>query len=164
MIAAFPPVADERSRTLVLGSMPGVASLTKRQYYGHPRNHFWPIVYGVFDGGAPSPDYEERLAFAAAHGIALWDVLCECEREGSLDSAIRSPVANDFNAFLELYPGITRIFFNGSAAAQLFTRHVDLAAPHQTRLTLEGLPSTSPAHTISYERKLAAWQAIRQPE
>ncbi|WP_248929202.1 DNA-deoxyinosine glycosylase [Paenibacillus hamazuiensis] len=162
MIHSFPPVADSRSRVLILGSMPGEASLAKAQYYGHPRNHFWPLLYALFGGGTPDAAYEERLAFALRHRIALWDVLQSCEREGSLDSAIRCPVASDFAAFLTEHPRIAHLFLNGTAAARLFAKHVRLPEEIRGRLTVTALPSSSPANTMPLERKLAAWQAVRE--
>ncbi|AFH66147.1 DNA-deoxyinosine glycosylase [Paenibacillus caseinilyticus] len=157
----LPPVVDSRSRLLLLGSMPGEASLRAQMYYGHPRNAFWPLLYGLLDGGEPSPVYAERLQFALSRGVALWDVLRECERKGSLDAAIRKAEANDFRAFFAAYPGITHVFFNGSAAAQYFHRQ---AAPQVEGLPLSfsTLPSSSPARAISLEAKLEGWQPVRE--
>ncbi|MFN0223930.1 MULTISPECIES: DNA-deoxyinosine glycosylase [Paenibacillus] len=157
----LPPVVDPGCRLLILGSMPGEASLQAQQYYGHPRNAFWPLLYGLLDGGEPSGIYAERLQFALGRGVALWDVLRECEREGSLDAAIRKAEANDFRAFFAAYPGITHVFFNGSAAAQYFRRQ---AAPQVEGLPLHYavLPSSSPARAMGLEAKREGWLPVRE--
>ena len=157
-IVAFPPVAREDARILILGSMPSVASLQAGFYYGHPRNAFWRILSEVF--GAPLPEsVGEKRSLILVNRLALWDSLTACEREGSLDSAIRQPELNDFGRLFAECPGIERILFNGGTANRLFAR--------TGKAYLEGLdwrvmPSTSPAYTLSYERKLAQWrQALK---
>lgn len=157
-VQGFAPVAQAGARVLVLGSMPGVASLRQGRYYAHPRNAFWPIAASVF-GFDPGLNYAQRLHALQAAGVALWDVLQACERPGSLDADIRGDtlVANDFAAFLERHPAIVRVCFNGAKAAALYRRHVlpGLAVP----LEYMDLPSTSPAHAAaSFEHKLAAWR------
>lgn len=160
-ITGLPPVADPDSVKLVLGTMPSAASLAAGQYYAHPRNAFWPLLYAAY-GAAPDADYEARLRFAASHGIALWDVLAGCEREGSLDAAIRNPVPNDIEALLRRCPGIRTILLNGGKAHAFYTRY---AAPGLQRYGLKvlRLPSTSPAHAVPFERKLAAWRVLAEP-
>lgn len=154
----FPPIAAPGARILILGSMPGRASLAAGQYYAHPRNAFWPIM-GALLGFDPALHYPERAARLAAAGIALWDVLHACTRPGSLDTAIDRDSAepNDFAAFLAAQPGIHHVFFNGAAAAALFRRHDHLPpGAVSTRL-----PSTSPAHAgRNFAEKLAAWEAV----
>jgi len=146
---------------LVLGSMPGVASLRAREYYAHPRNAFWRIVGDLFgiDPGAP---YRERLAALLSEGIALWDVLGSCAREGSLDADIResSIVANPFAAFLSRHAAIRTVCFNGAKAEASFRRYVlPGLAREGARLAFQRLPSTSPANaSISYAAKLEAWR------
>lgn len=158
---SFPPLADRRARVLILGSMPGVASLQAGRYYAHPRNAFWPIMGRLlgFDASAP---YPEKVAALQAAGIALWDVLHSCQRPGSLDADIEpaSMVANDLAAFLRAHPAIERIYFNGATAETCFRRHVARSLPAGSP---EGrrLPSTSPAHAaLSFEQKLSAWQLV----
>lgn len=164
-VTGFAPVVGKGARVLVLGSMPGVASLRQVQYYAHPRNAFWPLAARIF-GFDPGLDYDARLRALQANGVALWDVLQACERPGSLDADIRGDtlVPNDFGAFLACHPSIVRLCFNGAKAAAMFRRHVlpTLAAP---KLALFELPSTSPAHAAaSFEQKLAAWEpALRLP-
>lgn len=143
--------------------MPGVASLRAGQYYAHPRNAFWPLMQALF--GVPSgTPYAERLAALGEAGIALWDVLAECEREGSLDSAIApgSVAVNDIRGFLERHPGLRVIALNGGTAARLFDRHIarSLGAKRETLCVLR-LPSTSPAHAArSFAQKAEAWAAL----
>ena len=155
----LPPVADKRSRVLILGSMPGVASLRAQQYYAHPQNAFWPIM-GELVGAAPELPYAQRLAALRRSGIALWDVLACCFREGSLDSAIVGEEVNGFATFLARHPGIERIYFNGAKAAASFARGVDPASLPRPIASYR-LPSTSPAHAgMNRAAKLAAWRAV----
>jgi TDG/mug DNA glycosylase family protein len=162
-VRCFLPVADPaKARVLILGSMPGVASLSAGQYYAHPRNQFWTIMGELF-GAGPALPYDQRLAVLTRSGIALWDVLASCERRGSLDSAIdtRSAQANDFAAFLDAHPLITRICFNGALAETCFRRDV---MPHVRALETLRLPSTSPAHAgLPAAEKLQHWRAALQP-
>ncbi|WLD58096.1 DNA-deoxyinosine glycosylase [Salinispirillum sp. LH 10-3-1] len=162
-VNSFPPIEPPQARLLILGSMPGVASLNAQQYYAHPRNAFWPIMGGLF-GASPELPYSERVAVLQAHGIAVWDVLASCERPGSLDAAITksSMVPNDFNEFLTRHPSVRHVFFNGGTAEQSFRRHV-LPLVHDHTLILQRLPSTSPAHAaMSLAHKLAAWSVIKE--
>ncbi|KLJ01347.1 DNA-deoxyinosine glycosylase [Luteimonas sp. FCS-9] len=159
VLHSFAPVVAPGARVLVLGSMPGVASLDAGRYYAHPRNLFWPIMGALFDAG-PDVDYARRLARLQAAGVALWDVASQCVRPGSLDARIEagSVVANDIAGLLAAHPGIDRIRFNGSAAQALFRRHV--LPTLATVPDLARLPSTSPAHAaMRLEDKLAAWRA-----
>jgi len=153
---AFPPIANRNARILILGSMPGAASLDAGQYYAHPRNAFWPIMGEMF-GAGPEIAYEKRLAVLKANGVALWDVLASCERRGSLDSDILREVPNDFAGFFAAHPGIRRIALNGGKAAASFRKHAARFAPGETEVVR--LPSTSPAHAArSFAEKCAAWR------
>ncbi|TVY10799.1 DNA-deoxyinosine glycosylase [Paenibacillus cremeus] len=156
------PVAAEHCTLLLLGTMPGEASLLAQQYYGHPRNHAWPLLYGLLDGGTPEAAYEARIGFALSRGVALWDVLQACERAGSLDSAIRKPEANDFSAFFAQYPRLTHVFFNGSEAERLYRRQVAPQLGAGDSRTYTALPSSSPARALSLTVKLQAWQPVRE--
>ena len=159
---AFPPVVGPGARVLILGSMPGEASLRQQQYYGHPRNAFWPILSELL--GIPlKASYSERCEALVARGIALWDVIAACERPGSLDQAIRSETVrvNDFGAFFDATPGIVQIVFNGGTAEREYRRRVVPGLqPRYREIQRHPLPSTSPAHAaLRFEQKLAAWRS-----
>ncbi|MFS0899347.1 DNA-deoxyinosine glycosylase [Mycolicibacterium litorale] len=156
LVQGFAPIAGRAPRVLVLGNAPSVLALAKQQYYGNPRNAFWRIAGALYGFDADDP-YPERTAALIANGVAVWDVLRECRRAGSLDSAVQpnSMVANDFGAFFSRYPTIGRVLFNGAAAERNFRRLV----PGVFDVDFTRLPSTSPAQTMRYELKLAAWRA-----
>ncbi|MEM9186315.1 MAG: DNA-deoxyinosine glycosylase [Planctomycetota bacterium] len=159
---SFPPILDASARVLVLGSMPGVASLEAGEYYAHPRNAFWPIMGELF-GARPELSYATRRQKLIAARVAVWDVLRRCVRPGSLDAAIepRSEVANDFRTLLARAPRIGRVLFNGQKAEAAFRKHAlpTLDEPARDRLPLIRLPSTSPTHAgMSLDEKLAAWR------
>lgn len=160
MIFSFPPIAAPDARLLILGSMPGAASLEAGQYYAHPRNAFWPVMAALF-GVEAGADYDQRCEALRRCGVAVWDVLEACVREGSLDSAIdRSTAeANDFIAFFAAHSGVRAIYFNGATAEQLYLRRVlPSLPPAAAALPLTRLPSTSPAHaSLTHEEKRAAW-------
>ena len=154
---SFPPIADPRARVLVLGTLPGEESLRRREYYAHPRNLFWPIVFALF-GAKPATDYAERLAFVAARRIALWDVCEFAEREASADTAIRAERPNAIDRLLDAHPLIRAIAFNGTGARRLYDRHF----ARRAELAYLALPSTSPAHArMDFAAKLAHWTALR---
>ena len=151
------------ARVLILGSMPGLASLAASQYYAHPRNAFWPLM-GELLGIPPDLDYPARVAALNCAGVAVWDVLHSCRRHGSLDAAIEDAtlVANDLAGFIAAHPAIGHIFFNGAKAESCFRRHIRLPDGERP-LALTRLPSTSPAHAgRSFEQKLAAWRVVAE--
>jgi hypoxanthine-DNA glycosylase len=158
----FPPVADDRARVLVLGSLPGRRSLEAREYYAQPHNAFWRIMGRLF-GAEPSLPYEQRLERLRAARVAVWDVLAAGEREGSLDASIvrASVVVNDFASFFADHGDIDFVCFNGRTAADLYRRRVVAQLrPEQAALATRLLPSTSPAHaSLRFEQKLARWAA-----
>lgn len=162
---AFPPVADRNARVLVLGSMPGRASLDAGRYYAHPRNAFWPIM-GELAGAAPELPYDERLERLKVAGIALWDVIHSCRRRGSLDSAIvpESVVVNDFGAFFSHHRQVVAVCFNGASVQQLFRRYaLPVIDPSLLPAERVQLPSTSPAHAgMSMEEKRRRWSILRR--
>ncbi len=163
LVESFAPLEPPSARLLILGSMPGIASLRAQQYYGHPRNQFWPIMETLF-GVPASAAYAERIVGLHAQGIALWDVLRACERPGSLDSSIvrGSEQANDFAGFLDRHPGLETIALNGGTARDAFHRHVlPMLGERLSAIRLIALPSTSPANaSISAAAKWAAWMQI----
>jgi len=159
-VRGFAPLAAPGARVLVLGSMPGVASLRLQQYYAHPRNAFWPIAAAVFGFDAETA-YARRVEALTSAGVALWDVLRACERPGSLDADIDAATAelNDFDAFFRAHPGIVRVCFNGGKAAALFRRRVLPRLDTGAHLQYLDLPSTSPAHAaMSRQDKLVVWR------
>lgn len=158
---SFSPLAGPGAHTLILGSMPGLASLHAGRYYAHPRNGFWPIMGALFQAG-PELDYSQRADRLIGSGIAVWDVLASCIRPGSLDSSIKADglEANDFSAFLAMHPAIDRLFFNGQAAEGLFRRHVIPRLAHLP-VAMTVLPSTSPAYaSLTLMEKLQRWTVV----
>lgn len=157
---SFAPIISPYSKVLILGSMPSRLSLEKQQYYGNPRNHFWPIIYDVLDLPLPL-SYEERIKGLSDHGIALWDVLAECYREGSLDASIKNAQVNNFGEFLKSNSALELVCFNGNKAAQLWHRWVQKPAQ---KLDFVYLPSSSPMvgkNVKTINEKIASWQVIR---
>lgn len=157
----FDPVARPDARVLILGSMPGVASLEATEYYAFPRNVFWKIMGNLF-GADPQTGYISRLEKLKENHIALWDVIRTCYRPGSLDSAISDEgmETNDFKGFFEKHPQISHIFFNGQKAAGLFKKRVAPGLHGQYEFCV--LPSTSPANAAtSYAAKLEAWSVLK---
>lgn len=136
---SFAMIADSRSRLLILGSLPGGASLAAHRYYAHPRNAFWPIVYAAF-GETPDESFDARYAFALSRGIALWDVIARAYRDGSLDSKIRAEEPNDIPALLRERPSIESIIFNGATARAKYEKFFGAPTIPSTQLL-----STSPA-------------------
>jgi TDG/mug DNA glycosylase family protein len=158
---SFPPIESRAARVLVLGSMPGAASLLAGRYYAYPHNAFWPIMGELF-GAGPDVDYRKRIPILKRTGMALWDVMASCVREGSLDTAIdeASIVPNDFPAFFDAHPRVKHVFFNGAKAENCFHRYV-LPQLGDRRLHFARLPSTSPAHaSLSLPQKLEAWRVV----
>ena len=161
-VRSFGPVIGTNPRVVVLGSMPGVASLEAVQYYAHPRNAFWPIMGRLF-GFDAAAEYEDRIRSIEALPIILWDSLKACHRPGSLDSDIddASAEANDFPRLLRQHPGIRAILFNGASSEKYFRKLALPLLPEIERVDLLRLPSTSPANAgMTFEQKLAAWRRL----
>jgi TDG/mug DNA glycosylase family protein len=162
-VRSFPPIETAHARVLILGSMPGGASLQAGRYYAHPQNHFWRIMVDLL-GAEPTLTYAARIRLLKSNGIALWDVLESCVRPGSLDSAIREEtiVANDFASFYRAHPKIERVFFNGAKAEASYRRYVarSVESTGGPRSYVR-LPSTSPAHAaLSFEKKRDLWKQV----
>lgn len=156
-ISSFPPVVSPTSEILILGSVPGVRSLTAQEYYAHPQNHFWKIVFHLF-GGEFTLNYAQKIDFLTDNKIALWDVIETCERKGSLDTEIRNEESNDIPALLNEFPNIKAVFCNGQKAHKNLLKMVG----KDYDLPIFVLPSTSPLHTIGFEKKLEAWALIKK--
>lgn len=164
LLRGLPAAATPQSRMLVLGSMPGEASLSAGRYYAHPRNRFWPLMaqLGGFDAGL---DYPQRMRALNAAGIGVWDVIGQCRRRGSLDTAIErgSEVANPLGELITRLPQLQAIAFNGGKAAQAFARHVQpqLPASALDGIALLAMPSTSPANaSFPLARLIERWGAL----
>jgi len=157
-VYSFPSISNKDAKVLVLGTMPGIASLELNQYYGHPRNAFWKLLFTILEEPF-SLDYEVRKQLALKNYIAIWDVLQACVREGSLDSAIEQEIPNNFDLFFKEHPNIEYIVFNGQKAAKFFKQYVRVSKNYK-QVTV---PSTSPANAgVSFEQKLKEWQSIKQ--
>lgn len=156
-ISSFPPIINKDSKILILGSIPGVKSLEMKQYYAHPQNKFWKIIFDIFNEEF-TLDYTERINILEKHHIALWDVIDTCERKGSLDSEIRNEEANRIGELLHNHPNLKAIFCNG----QKSFKNLIKILPIDFHLPIIALPSTSPAHaSLKYEEKLLSWQEIQ---
>lgn len=155
-ISSFSPIIDENSKILILGSIPGVKSLEMQQYYAHPQNKFWNIIFDIFNEEFTT-NYQERIRILEKHHIALWDVIDTCERKGSLDSKIRNEEANKIEELLNSFPNIEAIFCNG----QKSYKNLQKILGKDFYLPITVLPSTSPANAgLSYFQKLNFWEII----
>ena len=161
VLQGLPPLLDARTRLVVLGSFPGVASLRAQQYYGHPQNQFWRIMATLL---SPEPDvvlampYVQRSQWLLSQGVGLWDVYAACEREGSLDSHIQNAQPNDLKILQMRCPQLAAIAHNGGESF----KHAKLT--QTLGIPVHRLPSTSPAHaTWSFSQKLEAWRKIINP-
>ena len=154
---AFDPVVDADTRLLVLGSLPGDASLKAGEYYGHPRNGFWRLIGGVIGVDLAALPYPERLEALKTRGVGLWDVIASAQRPGSLDAAIRLAETADLNLLVESLPRLQAIAFNGGTAARLGRRTLQ----PRPGIAMIDLPSSSPAFTRPLPEKAAAWAALR---
>jgi hypoxanthine-DNA glycosylase len=155
LLTGLAPVIAPDTRILILGSFPGAASLAAQQYYAHKRNQFWKLVGDLAGEDLYNLPYDERLPRLLAHRFGLWDVLAACEREGSLDSAIRKPAANDFDRLRHLCPVLETVGFNGQASGKFAPQFAQ--AGYRTVV----LPSSSPAHmAMTFEQKLAVWHRL----
>jgi TDG/mug DNA glycosylase family protein len=153
----FSPIISSNPKILILGTMPSVVSLDECFYYAHPRNAFWPIIASFV--GHPLVSVEEKRAACDLLGIYLWDVLQGCERQGSLDSAIQAPIANDFERVFNAFPNLKTVAFNGQAAEKLFKKEVLKKQSLPKDLLFITLPSTSPAYAAkTFEDKRVLWQ------
>lgn len=155
-ISSFPPIISEGSKILILGSVPGVKSLEMQQYYAHPQNQFWKIIFKLFEEGFTA-DYQKRTEIIRKNNIALWDVIDSCEREGSLDTKIRNEEHNDIMKILREHLTIKAVFCNG----QKSFKNLKKILGQEAEIPVFVLPSTSPLHTISFEKKLEEWEILK---
>lgn len=158
----FAPIIGGSPRLIILGSMPGQASLSAFQYYAHPRNAFWPIMADLFAFDA-NMAYEQRVQVLVKKGVAVWDVLESCIRPGSLDSAIAedSAVVNDFTQLFGKFSSISLVAFNGQTAAKYWQKYVAQVQPLPELLPTAVLPSSSPAHaSLTLAQKQQRWREV----
>ena len=161
-ITGLDPVTGNVPEVLILGSFPSRQSLSKCEYYGNPRNHFWQIAEAVLAIDRTLP-YTTRVAQLADRRIALWDVIHSCFRKGSADLRIRDPVYNDIPGFLAAHPTVLLIALNGTAAGRFWHAATGPSA-HLTRIPVLVLPSTSPANArLPIAEKIRSWEVIRTP-
>lgn len=153
---AFPPLVDNKSKVLLLGTMPGVESLRKQQYYGNKYNQFWNLIFALFKEPF-SDNYEDRKNFLLSKQIALWDVIKSCEGVGSLDSNIRNEQPNDFGCFYLNYPAIGHVLFTSRKAEAFYKKYIGFGYD-KIYLTL---PSPSPANArMKFDEKLKYWNIL----
>ena len=154
-LTGFSPIEDKNSKILILGSMPSVKSLNQQEYYAHPQNAFWKILFALFENSYTA-DYQKKTNLLLTHHIALWDVLKHCVRPGSMDSDIKQPIPNDFTSFFSCHD-IQKIYCNGQASYGYFQKYV------KTSIPVICLPSTSPANARkSFAQKLGEWSQIKE--
>jgi hypoxanthine-DNA glycosylase len=158
-LRALPPVVDDDTRLLILGSLPSAKSLAAAEYYGNPRNQFWSLIGGVLRiPGFAALAYDERIAQLRAHGIGLWDAIAEAHREGSLDAALRDVLPADLTALAARLPRLRAIAFNGQRSERIVLRHHPGLAE---RYALLRLPQSSPARAMPAGEKEKAWAVLR---
>lgn len=150
------PVGSSNARLLILGSLPGEASLRAQRYYAHPQNQFWRLLGAAIGEELAVLDYDDRLARLAARGIALWDVVGEARRQGSLDGAIRGATPNRLVEYVATHPKLRAVAFNGNTAGRLGR----LALTGVEGLQLIDLPSSSPAYTLPFAWKVERWAEL----
>ena len=153
-LVGFLPVIGKFPRIMILGSMPSVESLNQQQYYGHPRNQFWAILSALLKYKIPD-HYEVKKQMLTSNCIVLWDVVWSCRRNGSLDSNLRDIELNDFDGLIKKHATLKAIFCNGQTSYKLFKRYNG-----EVSLPIIALPSTSPAYTLSFDKKLSEWRKI----
>jgi len=157
-IHSFSYFVNSNTEILILGTMPGAVSLAKQEYYANPRNHFWKIIYTLYDALPIPENFEEKVQFLQRNKIGLWDVLENCERKGSLDIHIKNQKENNFMALFEKFPAINKIIFNGKQSHAFFYKRFGQIEG----ITYFVMPSTSPANTMSFENKLKIWLSCFQ--
>jgi double-stranded uracil-DNA glycosylase len=164
-IDGFAPIVSKHANVLILGSIPGEASLIRQQYYGHARNAFWPIMNALFSID-PGLFYVDRKQALIDNNIAVWDVIKSCKRPGSLDSRIEtaSIITNCFDAFFSEYSFIQQVFFNGATAEKLYRKYsLPTLSEHFSYIHYHRLPSSSPAHaSLNLAQKIEAWQIVKR--
>lgn len=155
-ISSFPPIVSKDSKLLILGSVPGIKSLEMQEYYAHPQNKFWRILFELFQEDFTA-DYAEKIELLKKNKIAVWDVIDSCERKGSLDTEIKNEAHHDILQLLQDFPSIKVIFCNGQKSFKSLRKIL----PDDLKIAILVLPSTSPAYTIPYQQKLKDWSVLK---
>ncbi len=155
-ISSFPPIVSKDSKILILGSVPGIKSLEMQEYYAHPQNKFWRILFELFHEDFTA-DYAEKIELLKKNKIAVWDVIDSCERKGSLDTKIKNEAHHDILQLLQDFPSIKVIFCNGQKSFKTLRKILS----DDLKIPILVLPSTSPAYTIPYQRKLNDWSVLK---
>ena len=155
-ISSFPPIVSEDSKILILGSVPGIKSLEMQEYYAHPQNKFWRILFELFHEDFTT-DYAEKIELLKKNKIAVWDVIDSCERKGSLDTKIKNEAHHYILQLLRDFPSIKVIFCNGQKSFKTLRKIL----PDDLKIPIFILPSTSPAYTIPYQQKLKDWSVLK---
>lgn len=155
----FAPVVDDKTELLFLGSLPGDASLAAGQYYAHPRNQFWRLLGDLLDKNLVDMPYEQRLKHMLAHKIGLWDIIASAQRRGSLDSDLRDKETNNLQTLTMMTPNLRLIACNGNEAWRL-TQSRYGAWLEQKQIQIVALPSSSPAYTLAFNKKLELWKNL----
>lgn len=160
MLESFAPLIDKQTEIMVLGTMPGVKSLTEQQYYAHPQNAFWKIISILYNNGKNFDSYDDKKYCLLEKHIGLWDNLQYCRREGSLDTNITDAVPNDFENLFKEYPNVRKLLFNGQSSYKFFKKYHPVLLE---KTVYEIMPSTSPANaSVRFEQKLEIWQKALQ--
>ena len=155
-ISSFPPIVSKDSKLLILGSVPGIKSLEMQEYYAHPQNKFWRILFELFQEDFTA-DYAEKIELLKKNKIAVWDVIDSCERKGSLDTEIKNEAHHDILQLLQDFPSIKVIFCNGQKSFKSLRK----IFPDDLKILILVLSSTSPAYTIPYQQKLKDWSVLK---
>jgi hypoxanthine-DNA glycosylase len=153
MIKSFEALINDNTNILILGTIPGITSLNNQEYYGNPRNHFWKIIFTFYKLENRSVIYEEKIKFLFSKNLGLWDVLKNCNRQGSMDVAIKNQTENDFDSLFKKYKNINVLIFNGKESHRFFYKKYGQIKG----ITYYIMPSTSPANTMSFRNKLELW-------
>jgi G:T/U mismatch-specific DNA glycosylase len=158
------PIVGADPHILILGSMPGAQSLKMQQYYANPRNQFWNILSVLFGRNAGFENYEQKCDFIKENQVALWDSIHQCQRQGSLDSAIREEEPNDIPGLLNTHPGIRLVAFNGSKSSDVFRKNFGFGWLEERHVAHLRLPSSSPTpsrYPKSLTDKIEDWKVIK---
>ena len=159
MISCFQPIISENSEILILGTIPSVISIEKDEYYGNPRNHFWKIMYSILEVEEET-EYSKKVEILLENKIALWDVLSQADRIGSLDSAIKNERPNDLVSLIEIYPNIKKIIFNGTKSEQLFKRYFKELYSINRCIRVSSSSPTPGKNVKSLDEKKIQWKEV----